>query len=126
MEPIRLLLVEDNDTFRESLELLLGLRSDVEVVGALADGEGAVAACRELRPDVLVLDYRLPGLDSLEVARDVRTTCPGVAVVCLTGSASEGDEDGLREAGVAATLTKDERLETIVGTLRLAAGRAAA
>lgn len=126
MKPIRLLLVEDNDTFRESLELLFGLRTDVVVVGSLADGNRAAAACRELQPDVLVLDYRLPGLDGLEVARDVRTSCPDVAVVCLTGAASDGDVAGLREAGVVATVTKDEELETIVGTLKRAAGRAAA
>jgi DNA-binding NarL/FixJ family response regulator len=123
-EPLRLLLVEDKDEFREALELLLGLRSDGAVVGALADGARAAAACADLDPDVVVLDYRLPGLDATEVARSVLAACPGVAVVCLTGEVNAAEEEALREAGVAATLTKDERLDVIVDALHRAAGRA--
>ena len=125
MTPVKLLLVEDNDSFRETLELLFGLRSDVEVVGSLGDGARAADACRELAPDVVVLDYRLPGLDSVDVARTLRETCPGVAVVCLTGAVSEGEIAELQSAGVAATLMKDAPLDAIVDALHRAAGRIA-
>jgi DNA-binding NarL/FixJ family response regulator len=125
MTPVKLLLVEDNDSFRETLELLLSLRSDVEVVGSLADGARAVEACRELAPDVVVLDYRLPGLDSVDVARTLRENYPEVAVVCLTGSVSEGEVAELRSVGVAATLMKDAPLDAIVDVLHRAAGRIA-
>jgi DNA-binding NarL/FixJ family response regulator len=123
--PVKLLLVEDNDSFRETLELLLSLRSDVEVVGSLADGARAVEACRELAPDVVVLDYRLPGLDSVDVARTLRENCSEVAVVCLTGSVTEGEVAELRSIGVAATLMKDAPLDAIVDVLHRAAGRIA-
>jgi DNA-binding NarL/FixJ family response regulator len=123
--PVKLLLVEDNDSFRETLELLLSLRSDVEVVGSLADGARAVEACRELAPDVVVLDYRLPGLDSVDVARTLRENYPEVAVVCLTGSVSEGEVAELRSVGVSATLMKDAPLDAIVDVLHRAAGRIA-
>ena len=125
MTPVKLLLVEDNDSFRETLELLFGLRADVEVVGSLADGARAADACRELAPDVVVLDYRLPGLDSVDVARTLRKTCPEVAVVCLTGAVSEGEVAELQSAGVAATLMKDAPLDAIVDALHRAAGRIA-
>jgi DNA-binding NarL/FixJ family response regulator len=123
--PVKLLLVEDNESFRETLELLFGLRSDVEVVGSLADGARAADACRELAPDVVVLDYRLPGLDSVDVARTLRETCPEVAVVCLTGAVTEGEVAELQSVGVAATLMKDAPLDAIVDALHRAAGRIA-
>ena len=122
--PIRVLLLEDNPVFREALELLFGLRTDVEVVGSIGDGGAAVRACRKLAPDVLLLDYRLPGMDGLRVAEALRTECPEVALVCLTASASPQELEGLSRAGVAATLTKDQELDVIIEALHLAAGRA--
>ena len=123
-ETATVLLVEDNEPFRKTLELLFGLRADVEVVGSLSDGSRAVEACRALAPDVLVLDYRLPGLDGTEVARAVRASCPEVAIVCLTGAASEEEIRELRTVGVVETVTKDEDLDTIVTAVRNAAGLA--
>ena len=81
--PIRIVLIEDNDVFREALELLLTLTGEIEVVGAAASGSRAVDLCRELSPDVLLVDYRLPGLDGVQVIRTVRKHCPAVAVVAL-------------------------------------------
>ncbi len=124
--PVKVLLVEDNDSFRQALELLFELRDDVEVVGSLGDGARAVDVCRELAPDVVVLDYRLPGLDGIEVARTLRDECPGIAVVALTGDVSEGEREQLRGAGVATTLTKDEHLDVIVAALHEAARSMAA
>lgn len=121
--PVRVVLVEDNPLFRETLELLLGMRSDIEVVASVADGSGAVPACRAHSPDVLLIDYRLPGLDGLEATRAVRAACPETAVVCLTASLNAADFDKLREAGAAACLSKDQELERIVGAIRAAAGR---
>ena len=63
--PIRVVLVEDNEVFREAVELLLGLRDDIQVVASVPDGDGAAAAAAELRPDVVLMDYRLPGLDGV-------------------------------------------------------------
>jgi DNA-binding NarL/FixJ family response regulator len=119
--PVRILLVEDNDVFREALELLLGLRSDVEVVGAVAEGEAAVQACLELRPDVVVMDYRLPGIDGVQATKAVREAAPDIAVVCLTGEAHPQEIQALYAAGVAACVTKDQELDTIVATVMGAA-----
>ena len=124
--PVRVLLVEDNQVFREALELLLGLRGDVEVVGSVGDGSEAVPAAAEHRPDVVLLDYRLPGLDGVEATRALREAHPEIAVVCLTASASPRERDALLEAGAVACLSKDQELDEIVAAIHRAAGSVAA
>ena len=121
--PIRIVIVEDNKVFREALELLLGLRTDLHVVATAADGEEAVPVCKEHRPDVVLMDYRLPGLDGVEATRALRSACPGVAVVALTASANRAEMQALEEAGAVACLTKDQELEQIVEAIHKAAGR---
>jgi DNA-binding NarL/FixJ family response regulator len=119
--PIRVVLVEDNQVFREALELLLGLREDIVVVASVADGTEAVPASLEHRPDVVVMDYRLPGLDGVEATRAVLAACPDTAVVVLTASANLREMDALHEAGAVACLRKDQDLEEIVGAILSAA-----
>ena len=118
---IRIVIIEDNKVFREALELLLGLRSDLVVVAAVADGEDAVPACRKHNPDVALMDYRLPGLDGVEATRALKDACPSVAVVALTASANRQEMDALLEAGAVACLTKDQELEEIVQAIYRAA-----
>jgi two-component system, NarL family, response regulator DesR len=117
---IRLLLVEDNQVFREALELLLGLRSDLEVVASVAEGAAAVPAVLEHKPDVVLMDYRLPGIDGVQATKAVRDAAPDVAVVCLTASANLREVDALYEAGAVACLSKDQELEEIVAAIRRA------
>ncbi|MFL5966709.1 MAG: response regulator transcription factor [Gaiellaceae bacterium] len=119
---IRVLLVEDNQVFREALELLLGLRENIEVVASVGDGNDAVPAAREHRPDVVVMDYRRPGLDGVQATRAVRDAAPGVAVVCLTASANLREVDALYEAGVVECLSKDQELDEIVAAIERAVG----
>ena len=122
--PVRLLLVEDNEVFRDALELLLGLRSDVEVVASVGDGSAAVPACREHEPDVILMDYRMPGLDGVQATAAVRETCPDAAVVCLTASIGPREAEALLEAGAVACLRKDQELDAIVAAIHhAAAGR---
>ncbi len=119
--PIRVVVVEDNQVFREALELLLGLQQDIEVVASVADGSDAVPACREHRPDVVVMDYRLPGLDGVQATKAVLASCPGTAVVVLTASATVREMGALEAAGAVACLTKDQELDVIVGAIKTAA-----
>ena len=120
-EPIRLVLVEDNQVFREALELLLGLRSDIEVVASVSEGSAAADVVREHKPDVVLMDYRLPGLDGVQATRAVLDACPDVAVVCLTASANFREVDALYAAGAVACLSKDQELDEIVDAIRQAA-----
>jgi DNA-binding NarL/FixJ family response regulator len=119
--PIRILLVEDNEVFREALELLLGLRDDIAVVASVPDGTDAAAAAAEFTPDVVLMDYRLPGLDGVQATRAVREAAPETAVVCLTASANLRERDALIEAGAVDCLRKDQGLEAIVEAIRAAA-----
>jgi DNA-binding NarL/FixJ family response regulator len=122
-KPIRVMLVEDNDVFRQALILLLELQEGLEVVGAVAEGSKAVAACHEHSPDVCVMDFRLPGMDGVETTIALAESCPDVAVVCLTASATPRELDALKAAGAVDTLRKDEQLEVIVGAIRKAGER---
>jgi DNA-binding NarL/FixJ family response regulator len=123
--PIRVVLVEDNEVFREALELLLGLRDDIAVVASVPDGTDAAAAAAEFTPDVVLMDYRLPGLDGVQATRAVREAAPQTAVVCLTASANLRQRDALIEAGAVDCLRKDQGLEAIVEAIRAAAQAAA-
>jgi DNA-binding NarL/FixJ family response regulator len=118
--PIRVLLVEDNDVFRQALILLLELQEGIEVAGAISEGNSAVDAYREHRPDVVVMDFRLPGMDGVEATLALVEEYPEVAVVCLTASASPRELDALMAAGAIDCLRKDEELEVIVGAIRRA------
>ena len=114
-----MLLVEDNDVFRQALILLLELQG-IKVAGAVGEGNAALGAYREHRPDVVVMDFRLPGMDGVEATLELVREHPEVAVVCLTASASPRGLDALRAAGAIDCLRKDEALDVIVGAIRRA------
>jgi DNA-binding NarL/FixJ family response regulator len=125
-EQIRIVLVEDNKVFREALELLLELRSDVQVVASVGDGTEAVPACIQYQPDVVLMDIRLPGMDGVQATAAIKRSCPDVAVVCLTATATGAEIDALFAAGAVACLLKDQELEEIVTVIHsAAAGRLA-
>src|SRR3954467_15058164 len=119
--PIRILLVEDNRVFREALELLLGMRAELEVVASVGDGTEVVEAVGRHKPQIVLMDYRLPGMDGVQATQAVRAAYPDVAVVCLTASANEREIEALYEAGAAACLTKDQELDDIVAAIQQAA-----
>jgi two-component system response regulator DesR len=120
---IRVVLVEDNRSFREAMELLLDLEPDIEVVGSVDNGSDAAGVCAEHLPDVVLLDYRLPGLDGVQATHAIREAVPETRVVVLTASAKGSEISELLEAGVVACLTKDTELSDIIGAIRDAARR---
>jgi two-component system, NarL family, response regulator DesR len=120
---VRIVLVEDNDVYRNALELVLGLRDDVEVVASIAEGGEAAAACARLTPDVCLMDNRLPGADGVAATRAVRGASPGTAVVGLTAAADADEREAMLAAGAVACLSKDEPFDAVVDAILLAAGR---
>lgn len=125
-EPIDVVLVEDNDVFRETLELLLDVTPDMRVVASVGDGRAALQAAGELEPHVVLMDYRLPALDGVETTAAMREVCPAAAVVVLTANVEREELEALLEAGAVTCLTKDCELEEIVGAIRDAGQNGAA
>ena len=114
MTPVRVVLVEDNDTFRQTLEMLFGLRDEVQVVGSAASGDAAAEVCKELCPDVVLMDYRMPGLNGAEATRAVIASCPTARVVLLSASVTAEEKRDVIEAGAVACVTKDEDFDQLV------------
>ena len=121
MTPVRVLLVEDNDTFRETLKLLFGLRDEVDVVASVESGDKAPALVAELKPDVVLMDYRMPGLNGAEATRAVLAACPETRVVCLSASVTPDEVEEVKRAGAVACVTKDQDFDRLVATIQEAA-----
>ena len=119
---VKIVLVEDNQIFRETLELLLGLRGDLEIVGSVGTGQEAVDVCAAEKPNVAVVDYRMPGLSGAQTTEAILQVSPGTRVVCLTASVSTAEVQELYSAGAVTCVGKDEELERIVEAIHAAAG----
>jgi DNA-binding NarL/FixJ family response regulator len=115
------LLVEDNDVFRDTIAFLLARRDDVVVAGEVSDGASAAAACAEQRADVVVLDYRLPDVSGAVVAAELRERCPGVSVVFLSAFGGPEELEAARIAGLT-LVRKDAGVEALVEAIHAAAG----
>ena len=118
--PTRVLLVDDHEMVRRGLRDFLRLFEDIEVVGEAADGQEALAATDELRPDVVVMDLNLPRLDGVEATRELRATRPDVEVVALTGFADDERVMAAIEAGAAGFLLKDADPDDVAAAIRAA------
>lgn len=118
--PIRVLLVEDNDVFRDTIAFLLGRSPDVTVVGEVSDGSSAPDACAEQRADVAVVDYRLPDVSGAVVAAEIRKRCPRASVIFLSAFAGREEVEAARIAGVT-LVRKDQGVDALVEAIRSAA-----
>lgn len=120
MRPIRVLLVEDNEVYRSTLELLLAQHDDIEVVGAAPDGPAGVAAATALGPDVVLMDFRLPGLDGAAATAAVKEAHPPAAVICLTAEATDDDRAAVIAAGAGSLVEKGASTPDLVEAIRSA------
>ncbi|MFF4616425.1 response regulator [Nonomuraea jabiensis] len=118
---MKVLVVDDQQLMREGLVALLDLVGDVEVVGDAADGEQALRLVAELRPDVVLMDLRMPVMDGVEATRRIARAHPGVAVVVLTTYDDDRSVDSALLAGACGYLTKDAGRAEIAAALRSAA-----
>ena len=112
-DPIRVLLADDQRVVREGLALLLGLLPGIEVVGAAADGEEAVALAARLHPDVVLMDLRMPRLDGVAATGRLRERDPQAKVIALTTYADDRSVVEALRAGARGYLTKDAGAEEI-------------
>ena len=105
--PPSVLIVDDHDDFRASARALLELQG-FDVVGDVEDGVAALDAVRRLRPDVVLLDVQLPGMDGFEVAERLAATSPATRVVLISSRSRSAYEVRLPDAPVAGFLGKHE------------------
>jgi DNA-binding NarL/FixJ family response regulator len=125
-EPVRVVLADDQRLVRESLGTLLGLLDGIELVASAADGEEALALAERHRPQVVLMDLRMPRLDGIEATQQLRERDPDVRVIALTTYADDESVLGALRAGARGYLTKDASSEDIrTAILTVAAGDAA-
>jgi DNA-binding NarL/FixJ family response regulator len=111
----RILIADDNPVVRKCVGRLLCGHQDWEVCGEAADGEQAVRLAKELAPDVLVLDFSMPGINGLEAARQIGRVSPKTAILLCTIFLSPQLVDLARAVGVAGTLGKGDLNRMVVG-----------
>ncbi len=117
---VRVLLVEDNEVYRSALELLLGLQPGVDVVGVVGNGDEAADAASRLGVDVVLMDYRLPGIDGAAATRAV-VAGSGAAVVCLTAEATAEERADVLRSGAVALVEKGGPIDALADAIRRAA-----
>lgn len=116
--PIRIVLVDDNAGFRGRLARLLTLQGDLEVAGEAADGREAIAKARELRPDVILMDFRMTSMDGFTAARTILKDVPAVKIFMLTAYPGALDRDRVVRNGLQGLLIKDQPIGEIVEAIR--------
>ncbi len=121
--PIRVLVADDQRTVRDGLSMLVGLIDGVEVVGAACDGVEAVELAQTQRPDIVLMDLRMPRMEGAEATHRIRAELPDTQVLVLTTYADDQSLFGALQAGARGYLTKDASAEEIEHAIRaLAAG----
>jgi DNA-binding NarL/FixJ family response regulator len=122
--PIRVLIADDQRVVRDGLAMLVSLIDDVEVIGTASDGTEAVDFARKERPDVVLMDLRMPDLDGAEATRQIRAALPDTQVLVLTTYADDQSLFPALQAGARGYLTKDANAEEIEQAIKaVAAGR---
>lgn len=122
---IRVLIADDEPMIRAGVRAVLATAADIDVVAEAADGHDAVELVRRHRPAVAVLDIRMPGLNGIDAAAEIRTAVPGTGVIMLT---TFGEDDYILQAlggGAAGFLIKSGEPEELLTGVRAVAGGAA-
>ena len=123
-ERIRVVIADDHLLVRSGLEAVLALYDDIELIGQADNGEDAVRLCQRARPEVVLMDLVMPGMNGVEATQKILESCPGVKVVALTSfTDDELIEDTLR-AGAIGYLMKNVSADQLAEAIRAAhAGR---
>ncbi|MDQ0845877.1 response regulator transcription factor [Streptomyces sp. V1I6] len=118
---IRVVLADDQPLVRAALRMVITEAEGMEVVGEARDGAEAVALAAELRPDVVVMDIRMPGTDGIEATRQIVERLDGTHVIVLTTFDDDDYVYGALRAGAAGFLVKDMALDDILAAVRVVA-----
>jgi len=125
-EPIRVMLVDDHAVVRSGLSAFLSAFDDLELVGEAGSGDEAIRQCERLRPDVVLMDLVMPGMDGATATRAIRERCPQTQVIALTSFKEQELVQGALQAGAIGYLLKNVTAEELAEAIRKAhAGRPA-
>ena len=117
----RFLIVDDSELVRRSLRTVLQANPDWEICGEAADGVSAVEMFKELRPNIVILDFQMPGINGIETARRMAEIAPAVPVVLFTQHASADLERHAHEVGIRSVVSKTNAFP-MVGMIRALLG----
>jgi NarL family two-component system response regulator LiaR len=115
---IRVLIADDHTLVRKGLRALLGEHTEIEVVGEARDGRQAVAQAEALRPDVILMDLVMPGMDGIEAIREITTRRPGTRILVLTSFAGDDQIFPAIKAGALGYLLKDSSPQELFQAIR--------
>jgi DNA-binding NarL/FixJ family response regulator len=118
MKPIKVLLAEDHTMVREGLRIMLQLETDIEVIGEAQNGRRAVAMALELRPDVVVMDIAMPGLNGLEATRQLLKEIPLIKVIILTAHCDDAYVKSAADSGAVGFLLKQDTMHEVSIAIR--------
>jgi len=125
VDQIRVLLVDDHEVVRKGTRAYLDNLPDFDVVGEASSGIEAVRMVEELKPDVILMDLVMPGMDGVESTRRIKSINNSVEIVILTSFQDDSFIFPVLEAGALSFILKDSRLEDVAATLRLAKNKEA-
>ena len=118
---IRVLLVDDHAMVRRGMRDFLALHDDLEIVGEAADGDAAIEAATALRPDVVVMDLLMPGVDGIDATARIKADHPDMEIVAITSFVEEARIVAALEAGASGFLLKDAEADELAAAIRSAA-----
>jgi DNA-binding NarL/FixJ family response regulator len=119
--PTRILLVDDHAMVRRGMRDFLALHDDLEVVGEAADGAAAIEQAAALRPDVVVMDLLMPGVDGIDATARIKAADPDIEIVAITSFVEEARIVAALEAGASGFLLKDAEADELAAAIRAAA-----
>ena len=118
----RVLIVDDHDLIRESTQLMLEGEPDLEVVGEAANGHHALELCRQLRPDLVLMDVRMPEMDGLTATREIKKEMPAISVLMVSAYESEDYRREAASAGATDYILKDAERYQLLEAVHAALG----
>ena len=118
--PIRVMIVDDHPIVRDGLKSMMLAFDDLQLVGAVGDSAAVLAACREYRPDVILMDIHMPGIDGIAATRLVLAQYPQMKIIMLTSFVDDGMVKTALEAGAIGYLMKNVSINTMAEAIRAA------
>ena len=115
---MRILVVDDHPILRQALAALLREEPDIEIAGEASDGEMAIVRTRELRPDAILMDVQMPGMDGIQATRAIHGEFPDACIVALSAFEDGDTMTRMRDAGAYSYVVKGDSMDSCLQALR--------